>query len=293
MLIDDMNLFVEVVNAKGFTSASRKLHIPTSTISVRINKLEKQLGLQLLNRTTRRIELTDIGKIYYDRAVHIVQESKALHQQLNGILTNPTGILRISIPVDFAYDILSPLLPEFHQRYPLIQLAFDITPRKVDIITETFDMVIRMGEQKNSSLISRKLVTLTRSLYASAHYLAHSGIPNTPEELIHHQCLQLHHQSQWHLIHHSKKEKMIEIQGSFEGNSVGMNLRLACEGLGITILPDILAQQYVQAGKIQRILPTWHAKPITAYILTTTKLLPAKTQVFINFLKEKLATIPY
>lgn len=288
MNIDDMSLFVEVVKAKGFTQAANNLNIPISTISVRVNRLEQQLGLRLLNRTTRRIELTDIGRIYYERALHIVEESKALHHQLGDLLNNPTGVLRLSLPVDFAYEILSPLLPEFYQRYPLIQLELDVTPRKVDLISEAFDLVIRIGDQVNSSLISRKLLDLSVGLYATKDYLVQHGIPKTPQDLMKHHCLQMHygHQQTWQLFN-GKQEKLVEVKGDFLSNSLGMNLRLAVSGVGIVKLPDIIAKNALSSGQLQRVLPEWQGKSISAYALTTTRLQPAKTQVFIQFLKEK------
>lgn len=289
MDIDDMTLFVEVVRAKGFTNASKKLNIPTSTISVRINRFEQQLGLHLLNRTTRKIELTELGKHYFERAQHIVEEVQHLHHQLGDMAHSPSGILRISLPVDFSYDILAPLLPEFKQRYPLIQLELDVTPRKADLVAENVDLAIRMGEQENSTMISRLIARLQGGIYASPGYLARYGEPQTLDEIAQHQCLKSSStQGEW-LCYQGSQAQRVSITGDFFTQSFGLKLRLAVEGLGITLLPTAVAQQAVKQGRLQHILPQWQSQTFPCYALTTTRLTPAKTKIFIDFLKEKLS----
>lgn len=288
MHIDDMNLFVEVVRAKGFTRASEKLNIPTSTISVRINRFEQQLGVQLLNRTTRKIELTALGKLYFERAQNLVEEMQYLNHQIYDMAHTPSGILRVSLPVDFSYEVLTPLIAEFKQRYSDIQFEFDITPRKVDLVAENVDLAIRMGEQNDSSMISRLITTFQGGFYASPNYLAKYGTPKTLEELKQHQCLaKTPNQNEWR-CYEGHKERTIRINGDFYSNSFGLNLRLAIEELGIAQLPHILAKQAVKNGQLVAILPTYKSQAFPCYAFTTTRLIPTKTQVFIEYLKEKL-----
>ena len=165
--LNDMALFVEVIHAKGFSRAADNLGIAKSTLSVRIAKLEKRIGLQLLNRTTRKVEPTEAGKIYYAKAIHIIEEAKQVHQQLNNMLSQPTGILSVTMPNEFANTVIAPVLPEFCQRYPQISLEFYLSPQRVDLIGEPFDVAIRMGKQPDSNLISRLLAKLTGGLYAA------------------------------------------------------------------------------------------------------------------------------
>lgn len=188
-LLNDMALFVEVVNAKGFRGAAEATGVPNSTVSRRISLLEKAIGLRLLHRTTRRVELTEAGQIYYERCRRIVDEARIAHEQLGEMLAQPSGLLRASLPVDFATGYLAPIITAFAERYPGISFDFDLTPRRVDLVTEPFDVAIRMGEQPSSTLIVRQLVTLTPQVYGSPRYLKRAGEPKTPQELAQHECL--------------------------------------------------------------------------------------------------------
>ena len=189
--LKDMALFVEVVKAKGFRSAADALGVPNSTLSRRISELEKSIGLRLLHRTTRRIELTEAGQIYYERCRRIVDEARLAHEQLGAMLAQPSGVLRASLPVDFAVTYLAPLIAEFARLYPGISFDFDLAPRRVDLVSEPFDVAIRMGESESSQLIARKLAMVTPHLYASPGYLQRSGEPSKPAELAQHECFNI------------------------------------------------------------------------------------------------------
>ncbi|MGX2950713.1 LysR substrate-binding domain-containing protein [Ursidibacter sp. B-7004-1] len=290
MNIDDMSLFVEVVKAKGFTNASNLLGIPTSTISVRINKLEKQLGLQLLNRTTRRVELTEVGKLYYQRALHIVEETKALHSQLGDMLDNPAGIVRVSMPVDFAYENFAPLIPKFYEQYPHITLHIDTSSRNVDLMSEPFDVAIRFGVPQDPNLIARPLGEYQFHLYASLDYLDRYGTPTNLADLHQHRLLafgKMHEQNAWQLF--CKKEQTVfEFKPIFSSNSLGLLQRLATQGLGVALLPDIFNNQ--PASKLVRIMPDYRGVSNPLHAVTSTRLLPKKVQVFIDFVKAHLPT---
>lgn len=162
--LNDMALFVEVVKARSFRRAAEALGMPNSTLSRRISGLEKEIGL---SRTTRKIELTEAGQLYFDRCKRIVDEARLAHEQLGEMLARPSGVLRASLPVDFANIYLAPLIAEFARLYPGISFEFDLNPRQVDLVSEPVDVVIRMGESASSNLIARKLASLRRCLYAS------------------------------------------------------------------------------------------------------------------------------
>ncbi|EJM91195.1 transcriptional regulator [Pseudomonas sp. GM74] len=286
-LLNDMALFVEVVKAHSFRKAAEAMAMPNSTLSRRISGLEKAIGLRLLNRTTRKIELTEAGQLYFDRCKRIVDEARLAHEQLGEMLAHPSGLLRASLPVDFANTYLAPLIAEFARRYPGISFEFDLTPRQVDLVSEPVDVVIRMGEPADSNLIARKLASLSRRLYASPRYLELNGEPSDPSELINHECLRLRKAGKWQLSH-SGEVIEIEVGGRFQLNSVGMLRRLATLDLGIVLLPEGIAADDLRTGLLQPVLPQWHANSIPVYALTETRLLPAKTQRFIEFLREQL-----
>src|SRR5689334_7442969 len=187
--LNDMALFVEVVKANGFRHAAEAVGIPNSTLSRRISALEKAIGLRLLHRTTRKIELTEAGQIYFERCKRIVDEARLAHEQLGELLAQPSGVLRVSLPVDFANIYLAPLIADFAGRYPGISFDFDLTPRLVDLVSEPFDVAIRMGKPPDSNLIARQLANLPCYLYASPRYLERSGEPGHPTDLTQHECL--------------------------------------------------------------------------------------------------------
>ncbi|MFJ5481761.1 LysR family transcriptional regulator [Pectobacterium actinidiae] len=288
-LLNHMSFFVEVVKAKSFRGAAESLGMPNSTLSRKIGELEKAIGLRLLNRTTRRIELTEAGQIYYERCRRIVDEARLAHEQLGTMLANPEGLLRISLPADFAIVVLTPIICQFSERYPGISFDFDLTPRNVDLVSEPFDLAIRMGTLPDSGLIARKLGALQRYVYASPQYIATKGEPGTPQALSEHECLVMRPEKTaiWNLYQREVKES-IRASGRFQMNSIGMMRRLATMGMGIAVLPELIVAEDVINGELTRILSQYNAEAVTIYALTETRLLPAKVQVFIEFIRVHL-----
>ncbi|KFX29705.1 LysR family transcriptional regulator [Ralstonia solanacearum] len=283
-----MALFVEVVKAKGFRSAAEAMGIPNSTLSRRIGTLEKAIGLRLLHRTTRKIELTEAGQLYFERCKRIVDEARLAHEQLGEMLAQPSGVLRASLPVDFAVTYLAPLIAEFAGLYPGITFDFDLTPRRVDLVSEPFDVAIRIGPSEDSQLIARPLASLTPHLYASPGYLDRSGEPRKPADLERHECLSILKAGSW-TLQDGKRTATVSVGGRFTLNSVGMIRRLAVLDLGIVLMPEEIVADELASGKLRRILPGWHGTPMPVYAITETRLLPAKTQRFIEFLRARLA----
>lgn len=288
-LLNDMALFVEVVKARGFRHAAEAVGLPNSTVSRRISKLEKAIGLRLLHRTTRKIELTEAGKIYFERCKRIVDEAKLAHEQLGDLLAQPSGVLRASLPVEFTNLYLAPLIAEFARQYPGIRFDFDLTPRVVDLVSEPFDVAIRMGNPPDSNLIARQLASFSCHLYASPRYLDHAGEPRVPADLAQHECLGFRtlKANVW-TLHQAGESVNVTVGGRFQLNSVGLIRRLATLDLGIAVLPGEIVAEDVANGRLRRILTDWEGPPIPVYAMTETRLLPAKTQRFIEFLRDHL-----
>lgn len=286
-LLNDMGLFVEVARLRSFRGAADVTGVPNSTLSRRIGVLEKAIGLRLLHRTTRRVELTEAGQLYYERCRRIVEEARLAHEQLGALQTQPSGTLRASLPVDFAATYLAPLIADFAGRYPGIAFDLDLTPRRVDLVAEPVDVAIRMGELDDSNLVARLLARLSVQAYASPGYLKLMGEPQHPSDLANHQCLGFIKSDRW-ALHRGSEEVEVAVNGRFQVNSVGMVRRLATLDLGVVLLPAEIVADDLTAGQLRRILPTWHARSTPVYALTETRLLPAKTQRFIEFLQERL-----
>ena len=281
--LSEMALFVEVANAMSFSRAAAKLAMPQSTLSRRISALERALGVPLLHRTTRKIELTESGRRYLQRAVPLVEEARLVHAELHGQYALPGGVLRLSLPVDFAYEFLAPLLPPFATQFPDIELELDVTPRRVDLIAEPFDLVVRAGKLPDSGLVAHLLMRVPRCLYAAPGYLAAQGAPQTPAELAAHRCLRFQEVTQWQLFA-GETTTEVAISGAYRANSLGLLQRLAVAGMGIALLPEIGVREDVAAARLQRVLPDWQASAVPVYALTASRLLPAKSRCFIDFL---------
>lgn len=286
--LNDMALFVEVVKAKGFRRAAETVGMPNSTLSRRITNLEKAIGLRLLHRTTRKLELTEAGQVYFTRCKRIVDEARLAHEHLGEMLAQPSGLLRASMSVDFSQVYLAPLIAEFSRLYPAISFDLDLTPRRVDMVSDPFDVAIRMGESGDSQLIARPITTLIPQLFASPGYLEEHGEPATPADLSSHQCLTMLRTASWALTD-GTRSMTVPVAGRFTLNNVGLIRRFATLDLGIAMVSKGVMAEEIVNGKLRRILPAWHGHPQTVYAITETRLLPAKTQRFIDFLRDRLS----
>ncbi|WP_036170013.1 LysR family transcriptional regulator [Massilia sp. 9096] len=291
-LLKDMALFVEVVKAKGFRAAAQVLNMPNSTVSRRIGALEKAIGLRLLQRTTRKVELTEAGQIYFERCKRIVDEARIAHEELDGMLAQPSGVLRASLPVDFAATYMASLIAEFAARYPDLIFDFDLTPRQVNLASEPFDVAIRIGEPQQPHLIARRLASWPPCLYASPAYLLRHGEPAAPDGLAGHQCLSMPGNGSW-TLDDGVTTVQVAVGSRFTINNAGLIRRLATLDQGIVMMPHAIVADDLAAGRLRRILTHWHGKPVPIYAVTETRLLPAKTQRFIEFVRERLSDGPW
>ncbi|WP_411756251.1 LysR family transcriptional regulator [Sinorhizobium medicae] len=251
---------------------------------------EKAIGLRLLHRTTRKIELTEAGQLYFERSKRIVDEARLAHEQLGAMLEQPSGVLRVSLPVDLATFYLTPIIGEFARHYPGITFEFDLTPRRVDLVAEPFDLAIRIGKLEDSSLITRLIGRHSRHLYASPGHIEASGEPARPADLAKHECIGMLRSPIW-TLHRGANKVDVAVRGRFTLNSVGMIRALAVNHQGIALLPEKIIADDLSSGRLRRILPEWQGSPVNIYAVTETRLIPAKTQRFIEFLSSRLMEV--
>ena len=287
----NMHLFVEVAKASSFRRAAEVLGIPGSTVSRRIADLERDLGLRLFNRSTRRVELTEGGRQYFENCKRILNEARLAHQELTDLQTQPAGLIRASIPVDFSVIYLSPLLAEFSGRYPGIRFELDLTPNQADLMGGPVDLAIRMGLPKDHNLIARPIAKLETILVAAPDYLRKHGTPRQPLDLLNHNCLQMN-DAPWTLIHRDGNSQTLDVRGPFIANNRGMLHQLALGGQGIAQAAASWVQADLQAKRLVHIMKKWAPPTVQAYAVTTTRLLPAKVRVFLDFLVEHLGQYP-
>ncbi|NSZ60025.1 LysR family transcriptional regulator (plasmid) [Agrobacterium tumefaciens] len=286
-LLNDMALFVEVAKARSFRGAAEIIGVPNSTLSRRVAHLERTIGLRLLHRTTRRIELTEAGLIYFERCRRIVDEARLAHEQLGGMLEQPSGLLRVSFPAEFATGYLLPIISDFAEAYPGITFDFELTERPIDPVSEPFDVVIQLGEPAISHLIARPLARLQPYLYSSPGYLEAREVLKHPSDLVRHACLYWMKDNVLKLGNGTEAAE-ISVTGRFRLNNVAMIRGLAARNKGIALLPEEVVADEVSQGKLVRVLPQWSGAPMPFFAVTETRLLPAKTQRFIEFLKSRL-----
>ena len=286
---NDLLLFARVAEEGSFTGAAARLGLPKSTVSRRLAALEAELGERLLQRTTRKLSLTDFGHGVLEHARQVVVEvdgaaSLAQHRQ-----AEPSGRLRVSMPNDFATAVLGPLMAAFVAKYPAISLELDLTPRRVDLIGENFDLALRMGElADDATLAARQFASLTMGLYAAPAYLKRRGRPSEPEALMEHDALRLLGRSgdpvPW-VLSRGEERWQGTPPGRATANSPEVLTQLARAGAGIVVAADHFAEAHVARGELVPVLPDWNLPSSPAWaVFPGRRLMPARTRVFLDAL---------
>lgn len=291
-LLASMELFVAVANAKGFRRAAEQLDMPNSTLSRRISDLEKEIGVRLFHRSTRKVELTEAGQAYFRRCEGIVAEARIAHESLMELAERPAGLLRVSMPVDLAISYLAPAIKRFGEQYPQIDFEMDLTPRRVDLVTDGFDCAIRIGmpPATPSTLIARQIGLLPRYLYASPDYLRGAPALEHPGDLAHHQCViqaASGKQSRWTLTS-GAKTVAADVSGRYCANNVSMCRTLAALGLGVALSAGPDLHDDALRGTLVRVLPEWDVSPAPVYAIIESRLIPSRVRLFIDFMQASL-----
>jgi DNA-binding transcriptional LysR family regulator len=296
-LLRDMALFVEVVNTKSFTVAAENLGVAASTLSRRIAALEAKIGLRLLNRTTRRVEVSEAGAAYYARCSHLVAEARIAHEELAHMSSTASGTLRLSATPDFAVLHLPALLTEFTKLHPAVNVEMHLSYLPADLFTEGLDAALRLGALPDSSLVSRHIADLGLGLYASPAYIKAAPPLREPADLRHHVCLRMHSGefgSNWTLypVGSRKDSQNVEVSGRFVASSVSFIRQLALLGAGIGIMDSPSANVEVAKGRLVHVLPGWRLPPKELHLLTPSRLSPARVRAFGDFLVQTFAEEP-
>jgi DNA-binding transcriptional LysR family regulator len=291
---NDLLLFAHVVDDGSFTRAALRLGLPKSTVSRRLAALENQLGERLLLRTTRKFAVTDFGRGVLEHARQVATEVEAAASLAQHRQTEPSGRLRVSMPSDFASLVLGTLLAEFIEKYPAIVLEVDLSPRRVDLIAENFDVALRMGELPDyATLAARRLAVFSHSLFASPAYLSRHGVPPEPEALMEHDALHLLARDgspiPWKLRRGEQRWEGIP-PARATANSPEMLHHLARAGAGIAVLSDHFVLPYVRANELTPVLDDWSLPTVTAWaVFPGRRLMPARTRVFLDALEAKFS----
>jgi DNA-binding transcriptional LysR family regulator len=291
---NDLLLFARIVESGSFSRAAERVGLPKSTVSRRIAELETRLGERLLQRTTRKLVLTEFGAGLLEHARQMVLEVEAANAVVQHRQAMPSGRLRVSMPNDFLSPVLVGRLPDFLQRYPAIRLELDLSPRRVDVLGEDFDLAIRMGDlPDDASLVARRLGVFSAGLYASPAYIARRGMPDHPDKLMVHDTLNILSQGGggpvWTLLGNNQRWEG-RPPALIAANSPALLVQLARSGSGIAAVSDRYVEPYLASGELVRVLPEWCLPAITAWaVFPERRLMPAKTRVFLELLDAALA----
>ncbi|WP_172203177.1 LysR family transcriptional regulator [Niveibacterium sp. COAC-50] len=291
---NDLLLFARVAESGSFSRAAERVGLPKSTVSRRIAALEANLGERVLTRTTRRLTLTDFGQGLLEHANRLAEEVDAAAALAEHRQSEPSGRLRVSMPADFAATVLADMLVDFAERYPAVTLELDLSPRRVDLVGENFDLAVRMGDlPDDATLVARRLADVRPGLFASPRYLAAHGTPSEPPALLDHRAVHLLSRDGdpaiWRLRRGNERWEG-NPPGRLIANSMGLMIGFALRDAGIALVPQDFVAAHVARGELSRVLPDWAAPPVTAWaVMPSRRWVPAKTRAFVDRLTETLA----
>jgi DNA-binding transcriptional LysR family regulator len=294
MDLNEIVIFARVVQAGSFTAAARALGQPKSTVSRKVSDLEQRLDARLLQRTTRKLSLTDAGRTYYDYCARILSELEHAEQALASLQAKPRGSLRVTAGLNSSY--LGPIVSEFLVRYPDVRLELLCTGRSVDLIEERFDVGIRAGVLPDSSLIARNLGNATWILVATPAYLKKHGRPKTPDELDRHDYLAFGSGiATVHLrLEHGARSAEVELPARLLVSDMDILHAAACANLGIALLPAFRCVDDLRARRLERVLPDW-APPATPVhvVYPTSRHLSPNVKSFVEHLQKRMSPPPW
>ncbi|CUK13033.1 D-malate degradation protein R [Achromobacter sp. 2789STDY5608615] len=286
--LNDIALFVEVARRGSFSLSAAALGVPPSTLSRRVSGLERDLGMPLLKRSTRKIGLTEAGALYFERCRDLIDEARVAHEQLQAGIACPGGQLSVSLPASLAQVFMPTVIDAFHRRYPDIHCHFELGNQRVDPISSTCDIALRFGPQPSSSLIAHVISAMTPRLYASAAYLDRHGAPRTPADLARHQCLvgAPTGEFQW-VLRSDTREERVQVSGKVAASDSGMIRSLVRAGVGVGPLLKFEAGE-ASGDRIVHVLERWSLPQVPLVALLPTRQAPARVRAFLDFIRPNL-----
>lgn len=284
MDLNEAATFVKVVQSGSFSAAARQLQLPTSTVSTRVARLEQRLGITLLQRTTRRLHLTEAGKTYFEHAVLGLIHLHEAEAALSAAKALPQGQLKITAPADLGDGLLAELVQQIQAVYPALALELLLTDRYVDLIAEGVDVAIRTGELRDSNLIAKSLGAIQWATFASTDYLAQAPALRAPSDLHQHTCIQFSPMGResW-TLQQADGSMTIPLQGTTLINSIGVVHAMASNGQGVALLPTYICKTAVANGRLQRVLPEWQGRKDPLHLVyPQQRYMPPKLRAFLE-----------
>ena len=289
-----MQLFVRIVESGSFSAVARELGMIQPTVSKQMTALEDKLGVRLLNRTTRRLSMTDAGREYYERCQRILDEVQEMETEVAGLQNRPSGTLRVNTPVAFGNVHMLPLVLAFRRKYPGVAIDLSLDDRYVDLVQEGIDVAIRFGDLGDSQLVARHVGSSASVCVASPAYLSVHGTPKMPSELREHECITYSYlfSNEWP-FDGPDGHQSIKVHGDFRANS-GMTIRSAAlEGAGIASIPAFLIREDIETGRLVQLLSQFASASIRiSAVYPSARLLSRKVKLFVDFIQQEFLKIP-
>ena len=290
--LNDMLYFAEVVERGGFAAAGRALGIPKSRLSRRIAELEERLGVRLLQRTTRKLSLTEVGSAYLRHCQAMRDAAQAAQDTVEQVQSEPRGTVRVSCPVTLSQTVLAPLMPRYLARYPQVRVEMLVVNRPVNVVEEGVDVALRVRPslEDSASMVVKRLDLARQVLLASPEYLTRHGVPQTPQDLMQHQVLSMSvfdGVAHWRMRSDTGAEVQLQPQVRYMADDL-MTLKLGVlGGAGMCYLPDYMCQSEMDQGLLVRVLPQWHFPPgIVHAVFSSRRGLTPAVRSFLDFLGE-------
>ncbi len=296
MDLNDIVVFTKVVETRSFTGAAEQLGLPKSTVSRKLAQLEERLGVRLVQRTTRKLALTDIGQAYYQRCARIVADVAAAEQLVTDMQATPRGRVRVTAPIDLSMRYLGAIVAGFVAEHPDVTVELEATDRIVDLIEEGFDVAVRFGALPESTLIARRLCRIESLLVATPSYLARRGTPATIEDLDEHDRVLFTPNARvqsWTLVHDDATYEFGR-PARFASNNVGAVRGAVLAGAGISVLAEFMVADDIAAGRLVPVLPGWRNRPTDAHaVYPARQNLPPRLSLFLDHLARSLDPVPW
>ena len=296
MDLNDIVVFTKVVETRSFTGAADQLGLPKSTVSRKLAQLEERLGVRLVQRTTRKLALTDIGQAYYERCARIVADVAAAEQLVTDMQATPRGRVRVTAPIDISTRYLGGIVAGFVAANPDVTVELEASDRIVDLIEEGFDVAVRFGALPESTLIARRLCKIESLLVATPAYLTRRGTPATVEELDEHDRVLFTPNARvqsWTLVHGEATYEFGR-PARFGSNNVGAVRGAVLAGAGISVLAEFMVADDIAAGRLVPVLPAWRNRPTDAHaVYPARQNLPPRLTLFLDHLARSLDPAPW